>query len=64
MNDKSLCNNCTNFQCIFQSGIVRTKCDFYKPPFYIEEVYVKFTDTAGNYHWIGDILGLHKYQHL
>lgn len=32
MTDKSLCNSCTNIGCEFQSGIIRTKCDFYMPP--------------------------------
>jgi len=29
MTDKNLCDSCTNTGCMFQSGIVRTKCDFY-----------------------------------
>lgn len=29
---KNLCDSCTNFGCGFQSDIIRTKCDFYKPP--------------------------------
>ena len=28
----NLCNSCTNTGCVFQSGIVRTKCAFYIPP--------------------------------
>lgn len=28
----NLCNSCTNSGCVFQSGIVRTKCAFYMPP--------------------------------
>lgn len=59
MNDKSLCNDCTNFQCIYQYDIIRTKCEFYKPPIHIEEVYIKFTDSAGNYHWVGTQSGEH-----
>ena len=42
MTDKSLCNSCTNIGCEFQSGIVRTKCDFYMPP-QLEP------DNCGNY---------------
>lgn len=56
---KSLCNTCKNNTCIFQSGIYREKCDFYIPQITIEEVYVKFTDTAGNFHWIGTKSGEH-----
>ena len=42
MTDNSLCNSCTNLGCEFQSGIVRTECAFYMPP-YIEP------DNCGNY---------------
>ena len=28
--ERSLCDSCTNRGCIFQSGIVRKHCDFYK----------------------------------
>ena len=56
---KSLCSICKNNACIFQSGIYRKKCDFYIPQITIEEVYVKFTDTAGNFHWIGTKSGEH-----
>lgn len=38
----SLCDSCTNNGCVFQSGIVRTKCDFYMPP-QLEP------DNCGNY---------------
>lgn len=33
--ERSLCDSCTNIECIFQSGneIVRTKCAFYMPPY-------------------------------
>lgn len=27
---ESICNTCSNKGCIFQSGIHRTECDFYK----------------------------------
>ena len=26
---RSLCDSCTNNECIFQSGIIRNRCDFY-----------------------------------
>ena len=29
---RSLCDSCVAKGCIFQSGIVRTKCAFYMPP--------------------------------
>ena len=38
----NLCSSCTNIECEFQSGIVRTKCAFYMPP-HIEP------DNCGNY---------------
>lgn len=38
----NLCDSCTNIGCEFQSGIVRTKCNFYMPP-HIEP------DNCGNY---------------
>lgn len=38
----NLCKSCINFGCEFQSGIVRTECAFYMPP-YIEP------DNCGNY---------------
>lgn len=38
----NLCDSCTNVGCVFQSGIVRTKCAFYIPP-HIEP------DNCGNY---------------
>lgn len=28
--ERSLCDSCTNIGCMFQSGIVRKHCDFYK----------------------------------
>jgi hypothetical protein len=28
--NKNLCDSCTTKNCIFQSGIVRNHCDFYK----------------------------------
>lgn len=28
--ERNLCDSCTNRECIFQSGIVRNHCDFYK----------------------------------
>lgn len=28
--ERSLCDSCVNRECIFQSGIVRNHCDFYK----------------------------------
>jgi hypothetical protein len=28
--NRNLCDSCTNKGCIFQSGIVRSHCDFYK----------------------------------
>ena len=42
MTSNNLCNSCTNIGCVCQSGIVRTKCDFYMPP-HIEP------DNCGNY---------------
>ena len=51
MSESSLCNSCGNLYCIFQSGINRIKCDFYVPKTY-EEIYIKFIDTVGNFHWI------------
>ena len=27
---KNLCDSCINNECIFQSGIIRNHCDFYK----------------------------------
>lgn len=38
----NLCKSCINLGCEFQSGIVRTECAFYMPP-YIEP------DNCGNY---------------
>lgn len=38
----NLCNSCTNNGCVFQSGIIRTKCAFYMPP-HLEP------DNCGNY---------------
>ena len=42
MTDNNLCKSCINLGCEFQSGIVRTECAFYIPP-YIEP------DNCGNY---------------
>ena len=33
MTDNNLCKSCINLGCEFQSGIVRTECDFYMPPY-------------------------------
>ncbi len=30
MSENSLCNTCANCECIFQTGVVRERCDFYK----------------------------------
>ena len=41
----NLCDSCTNIGCVFQSGIVRTKCAFYMP-----SVTPKIEPRKG--HWI------------
>lgn len=42
--NKNLCDSCTTKNCIFQSGIVRNHCDFYKAE--SEEQVIKHNPTA------------------
>lgn len=50
----NLCNSCSNISCEFQSGIVRKKCDFYRPNFlrqwYGEPKLHTEIDNCGNYY--------------
>lgn len=40
--NKNLCDSCINDSCIFQTGIVRNHCDFYKSERKFEEIVVEY----------------------
>lgn len=44
MTSNSLCDSCTNIECEFQSGIVRTKCAFYIPLYPIRQKMGRWID--------------------
>ena len=63
----SICDNCVNKQCIFQSGITRRKCDFYITP--AQPQYTELTpeeaaseiasrSTMSAYYWLDDMIRL------